>query len=526
MMKLVTDKLSKAPLEERKKSWEDVRARLEYSDLHTKAELKIFESYYLRGKQSKMYPMLKDPIPLVYRLWLCPDQSIASWRAITNQLLAGPTAWLTDISIAPVDGDDGGSWQEVCKGNNWGWQIRTSLLETDTILWQHACADRYNGVVSPNDPAIVAPLGFMGGIEKKIFDFLAPFNCPETRLEYRGKPLFDCSGTPVFIHPRYYYELCVWLDAKKPHNPYILSIYMAEHWYAELSDEFMQRLQDKTLCDDFVCYLQLIARYPKPVSGLEFSERHVYCEKLRNILDSRPIPSVLQEFWLAAKNYDGLIDLNGHYFKHPDTDRPENQPEHYYVGDFSVDVAFELASVQSVKAQPSKADLKAFSGSEFEVQAMQVPISAPRIKTPKPKDTSGESQLVSWTEALKDMEDNDWCKMWPIPVFNILFDAPNQGYSRRFYVHTRTTEFTLSVTKNCYTRKGGLEFQYGMIDIVEGIKRTLFVRYKRMAADGISFQLIAERFLPVNGHGILNQEELLSIVDAMAFEYLNVAPLT
>jgi hypothetical protein len=327
-------KVSKVQLEGRKKTWGDVRARLEYSGLHTKAELKIFESYYLRGKQSKLHPMRKDPIPLVYRLWLCPDQSIESWRAITLQLLAGPTAWLTDISLAPVDGDDGISWQELCKGNNWGWQIRTSLSETHKILWQHACADHYNGVASSNDPAIVAPLGFMGGLEKKIFNFLAPFNCADTRLEYRDKPLFDCSGISPFIHPRYYYNLCVWLDGKKPHNPYMLSIYMAEYWYAELSDEFRQRLQDETLCDDFVCYLQLIARYPKPVSGFEFSERHVYCEKLRNILDGRPIPSVLREFWLAAKNYKGLIDLNGHYFKCSDTGRANCQTEHYYVGDF------------------------------------------------------------------------------------------------------------------------------------------------------------------------------------------------
>lgn len=108
MTGLTVLKVSKAQLEDRKKSWEDVRARLEYSQMHTKAELKIFESYYLRGKPSKQYPMRKDPIPLLYRLWFCPDQSIESWRAITENLLAGPTAWLTDISIDPVSDDDGG----------------------------------------------------------------------------------------------------------------------------------------------------------------------------------------------------------------------------------------------------------------------------------------------------------------------------------------------------------------------------------------------------------------------------------
>lgn len=174
----------------------------------------------------------------------------------------------------------------------------------------------------------------MGGIEKKIFNFLAPLKGTGNRLEYKGRPLLDYCGNPAFTGPRMYYDLCVWLDARKPHNPYMICIYMAEHWYATLSDDFMRKVQDKGGPFYFNCYLQLVARYPKPVSGFEFSERHIYCQKLRNILDSRPIPSVLQEFWLAAKNYKGLIDLNGLDFKYPSGDHLDCQPEHYYVGDF------------------------------------------------------------------------------------------------------------------------------------------------------------------------------------------------
>jgi hypothetical protein len=42
----------------------------------------------------------------------------------------------------------------------------------------------------------------------------------------------------------------------------------------------------------------------------------------------------------------------------------------------------------------------------------------------------------------------------------------------------------------------------------------------------MKFEVVAERSLPVNEHGIPSQEELLSIVDEMALEYLNVVPLT
>lgn len=189
------------------------------------------------------------------------------------------------------------------------------------------------------------------------------------------------------------------------------------------------------------------------------------------------------------------------------------------------DVAFELASALSAKGQLTKADLKAFSGSEFEVQAMQLPISAPRIKTPKPKDTSGESQLASWAKTLKDMED-EYRVMSPVPVFKILLNTPSQSYSSRLYADTGHMSFYLSTTKSCTSRKGALNAEYALNDVLEGIPRTLYLRYKRLDAEGMNFEVIAERSLPVNEHGIPNQEELLSVVDAMAFEYLNVAPLT
>lgn len=335
MKTLAVGKLSKAQLDERKKCWEDIRARLEYSGLHTKAELKIFESYYLKGTEPKQHPGRKDPIPLLYRLWLCPDQSVESWRAVTERLLAGPAAWRTDINIEPIDGDNGGSWQDECRGDNWGWQIQKSISETYQILWQHADSDAYDGTTPVFGSTLIPPLGFMGGAEQKLIEFLAAEKGSANYYEYRSKALFDFSGHSGSNSWRFYRDFCFWLDARKPHNPYMITYYMHEHWYAALSDDYMRKLEGSVGGVFYLnCYLQLLARFPKPEAALASSDRHVYAQKIRAMLDHRPIPLALQSLWLAAKNYTDAIDLNALEFKYPDNYHPEYQPEHYYVGEF------------------------------------------------------------------------------------------------------------------------------------------------------------------------------------------------
>jgi hypothetical protein len=329
MMTLAADKLSKAQLEERKKSWEDILYRIEYSGRHTKKELKIFEAYYLRGTQPKQHPLYKDPIPLVYRLWLCPDQSEESWRAVTEQLLAGPAVWHTDISLVPVDGYEQEYWPEPNAGRGW-WQIQTSLNESSEILWEHGDSDCYDGVSSFEGSTLIAPLGFMGGAEQRLVEFLTAPKESVNHYEYLGKPLFKISRG--FSHVIYRY-LCIWLDGRRPHNPYIVSRYMAEPWFLTLSDQYFKEVfKSETLSFHLSCYLQLIARFPEPEAEFASSERHIYAQKIRAMLDHRPIRPVLKTLWLSAKNYTGAIDLNALDFKYKD--HPDDQPEHYYVGEF------------------------------------------------------------------------------------------------------------------------------------------------------------------------------------------------
>lgn len=332
MKTLAVGKLSKAQQDERKKSWEDIQFRLGYSGRHTKKELKIFEAYYLRGTQPKLDPLYPDPIPLIYRLYLCPDQSPESWEAVVDTLLAGPPAWRTDVPVEAGAGQDGESWRETCLGEGWGWQIKRSLESTFDILTEELNSRRYDGVTPYVGSLLVPPLGFLGGAEQRLAEFLPTNTKLMAYCQSKNLSIFDASKW--FVYPNYM-DVCHWLDGTRRHNPTMLAYYLSEYWYAALSDDFLSDLQENVTGLFYLeCYLQLIARYPKPEAGNENSERHVYAQKIRAMLDQRPIPLALQSLWLAAKNYTAAIDLNALDFKYPDTDHPEYLPEHYYVGEF------------------------------------------------------------------------------------------------------------------------------------------------------------------------------------------------
>lgn len=79
--------LDKAQAAVRKAAWPEVEARLQA--YHTKSDVMLFERYYLRGTEPNPNDFwIKDPIPLVYRLWLHPDQTDTSWCAITERVLS------------------------------------------------------------------------------------------------------------------------------------------------------------------------------------------------------------------------------------------------------------------------------------------------------------------------------------------------------------------------------------------------------------------------------------------------------
>lgn len=243
--------------EERKAAWADIKFRLEYAK--QKVAFKTFEAYFMKGKEPNLDPMKDDPIPLVYRLWLSHDQSLEAWVAITERFLAGPEAWTTHVSIEPTG--DGLSWKELNKGHAWGWQIDRSLADSYTILVQNAGARHYDGSEPYAGSDVIPPLGFMGGSEKRIYQFLNGQIPGSEHLLYQGKKLFD----PAFNFGHIYYDdTCRWLDGSRPSNTYCLYNYLGPVWFRSMTAAYMRDIQQSEAIQFYLsCFLVLVERYPE-----------------------------------------------------------------------------------------------------------------------------------------------------------------------------------------------------------------------------------------------------------------------
>lgn len=303
---------------DRKSAWKDIQYRLEYGGFHKKSELKLFEAYFMKGVEPKLHPLDEDPIPLVYRLWFAADQSAESWQAITRRLLAGPHAWTSKVSIEPNAECPGESWRELCGESKWGWQIARSLKDSYDILTQRASASYFDGVTPAFGHTEPAPLGFMGGIEKAIYQFMTGAGQGGEAFSYDGRPLFT---PPRYFGHHYYRELCCWLDVRLPSNPFSITNFMGEHWVDSLSEEYLNKVfSDEAVMFYLDCYLKLIARYP--TAGLD-ADRLEHATLVRELLDKRQLPASLDLLWKQAKTYQGPIDLNIYMQKSP-----------YYLGEF------------------------------------------------------------------------------------------------------------------------------------------------------------------------------------------------
>jgi hypothetical protein len=305
---------------DRKQDWEDVAFRLNYIERYKKYQLKIFEAYFLKGKEPLLHPLDIDPIPLAMRLWLSPDQSIEGWIAITARVLAGPAQWHTKTPLDGRDGED--TWESMKVGPALGgMQIARSLSDTYEIMMKFATANFLDGTTPFHGRTTVPPAGYMGGVERKLFDFLTGRTPGSEHFRYDGKPLFEPSGR---LAGRYK-ELCIWLDGKQPHNPYNVIYYMGELWFQSLDERYMADLQsDEGTRFYLECYLAMVARYP--IVGAD-PERAAYCAQLRTRLDQGPLLEPLDAMWEHAKQGVGPIDLNSYMREQP-----------FYIGEWPSDV--------------------------------------------------------------------------------------------------------------------------------------------------------------------------------------------
>ncbi len=265
----MTNAIDKSEISARKAEWLDVKRRLQYSKSYTKQELNIFEQYFVKGQEPKWAKGLvselgseSDPIPLIYRLWFSRDQSQEAWQAILNAVLT---------TYAPS-------------------QVNTSLQDTRNLIYQEACSPVYCGDED-------APIGFMGGLEERMFNFLAGDFATGVFPTYKGGRIL----TGGFFGASYYNHLFSWLKRSEYMNPLVMLQYMQEFWYEGLSDTYVDKLFVNGVDNVVKDYFRKIADFI-PSQGDAFdAARITHCRKVQDILEHRPIPERLAQWWSDAK---------------------------------------------------------------------------------------------------------------------------------------------------------------------------------------------------------------------------------
>ncbi|GAB3253537.1 hypothetical protein [Chitinimonas naiadis] len=244
----------------RSAQWEDIQQRLISSSRHTKKDLKIFERFFLKGKDPYVDRIGADPIPLIYRLWFSPDQSDEAWRKIVDEV----------FSYHP-------------------WQTHLSLDETDKVIRDELSSSKYCGKEG-------YPLGFMGGLERRMFEFLGVDSSTGQFISFEGRRIIH----PQVFNIPYYLDLIGWLRGDEYVNPYNFSLYSHEFWYAALSDEFCERIVQKEWQPSVTEYFGLVLRHVR-TPGLPESEQREYCRLVFSMIENRPVPGMIKTWWEQEK---------------------------------------------------------------------------------------------------------------------------------------------------------------------------------------------------------------------------------
>lgn len=256
------------------RTWSDILARLKFLDF-SRGEIKIFKDYFNGVEpdwdETGVEP---DPIPLVFRLWLHPDQSEESWCRITEKFLA-------------------------YRKRNF---IHISLHESYRILSQFGDTHFFNG--------IDAPLGFFAGSDKKLAQFMMGETAAGARYTYNLDPKqpdkYEALYPPGSFGCFYYSDMCVWLgvaDAFNRHsgcNPFLLGAYELERWRTFVENdtgEYADAIAKDERFERFIKqYFNTVLHY----QGGDV-EREQYCRRAREILDDCRNPPILEAWWREAK---------------------------------------------------------------------------------------------------------------------------------------------------------------------------------------------------------------------------------
>lgn len=255
-------------MSERKSQWADIYVRLVQSERFTKKQLKAYEAYFLKGKEPKWNKDYdEDPIPLLFRLWFDPNQSKENWEVIRNSVLNYPDTMM----------------------------ISEILRESFEILEEANDHVTYSGLHS-------TPEGFMAGLECRIYEFMHGLVDDPGIIKYQNE---EFTITRLF-HTGYYLNNYKWLHQKTLANKYKLNQYKLEYWYNALSDDDCAKLEKlrpsgESRLSNVLLYLETVQTYKYLPSDTIDQTRAEYCRKVRDILDNRPLPKKMAQWWKEAK---------------------------------------------------------------------------------------------------------------------------------------------------------------------------------------------------------------------------------
>lgn len=252
--------LSKEQLAERKKAWPALADKLHGQ--YDKGDVKIFERYYLKGAEPKLDNLWhSDPIPLVLRLWLHPDQSDESWRAITERVLSyripkasyGHIYRAIDISLSDS--------RKVIFRKEWFGEDYERIVRFLKGEGENAVVYRHKG------ERLYYYDYFRGARYKAQYDWLIGAGAES---------------------PRVFQDSAEW--------EYLIDHLCGDDFQRTIrnGDTYIQMFYFKKLLD-------VVVKYEPPVDGHSKHKQQLFSEYLSNSLNSRELPDDLRNCWESAK---------------------------------------------------------------------------------------------------------------------------------------------------------------------------------------------------------------------------------
>lgn len=249
-------------VQQRKETWLEIKKNLEVVDRFNKTQLKIFESYYLKGKEPKFSD--QDPICLAFRLWFYPDASEEAWNKIKSKVDSGD--------------DDYVRWHYEDSLNFLFDLCNCSAFETDNTKVK----------------------GFMGGVEERLLRFFVGDVLDHQVIAAGNVEIRKDHGMTNGLHGAFMNATGRWLRYREPKyaNPYLLMQYLVDDWLLVFTSGKVTVDEDRAR--GLEKYFKLILKF---VGDETLDEpRRNFALRMKNIFDDEAIPENVKDWWEQVKS--------------------------------------------------------------------------------------------------------------------------------------------------------------------------------------------------------------------------------